>query len=142
MPVPGRHKVVAVLRKGNGLDFGRDLVGGHLDVVVPVPHVDNHVLLGPHRDDVLAVGGKGHHIDAIFMPGKFRDLMLLRHVPDPDAGGVAALARDHVAAVLRKGHGGDGFSGSIDDVALTIFPGVIEHNRASGRVGHDAARGR
>ena len=54
MPVAGCDKVVAIFREGDGFDFGGDLVGGDFNVVVPIPDVDNHVLLRTH----------GHHIFA------------------------------------------------------------------------------
>ena len=38
-------EIVAIFRKGNCFDFGRDLVGSYFDVVVPVPNIDNHILL-------------------------------------------------------------------------------------------------
>ena len=55
MSVSGGDEVVSVFRERNGLHFCRDLVGGHLDVVAPVPDVDDHVVLGPDGDDVLPV---------------------------------------------------------------------------------------
>ena len=125
VPVAGRDEVVPVLGEADGFDFGRDLVGGHLDVVVPVPHVDNHVLLRPHGHHVLAVGGKGHHVHPVLVSGKFGNLRFFLHVPYSDAGGVAALPRDEVSAILREGQGGDGFTGGIDNMTLSIFTGVI-----------------
>ena len=100
VPVAGRDEVVAVLSEADGFDFGRDLVGGHLDVVVPVPHVDDHVLLRPHGHHVLAVGGEGHDVHPVLVTGKFGNLRLFLHVPNSDAGGVAALPRDEVSAIL------------------------------------------
>ena len=46
VPITSGDEVVSVLCEGDGLDLRADLVGGHLDVVPPVPHVHDHVVLG------------------------------------------------------------------------------------------------
>ena len=58
MSVSRGDEVVSVLCEADGFDLGGHLVGGHLDVVAPVPNVDDHVVLGTHRDHILVVGGE------------------------------------------------------------------------------------
>ena len=43
----------------------------------------------------------------------------------------------YIPAVLGKGQRGDGLAGSIDDMTLFIFAGVIEDHSAAGRVRHN-----
>jgi len=56
------HKIAAILGKAHGSHLGADFIRGHLEVGPPVEHIDNHVVLGAHRNQVLASGRKGLRI--------------------------------------------------------------------------------
>ena len=53
--IADRHEIRSILGERDGLHFGRHFVGRHLDPAAPVPHVDYHVVLRSHRNDVLVV---------------------------------------------------------------------------------------
>ena len=139
MTISRRHKIVSIFSKRDRFDFGRDLIRSHFDIIVPVPDIHYHVLLGPHGHHVLPVGGKGHHIDPIFVPGKFRNLLFFGNIPNSNAGCMPALPGHHVAAIVRKGQRGYRFSRRINHMILTIFSGVVEDDGAASRVGHQAS---
>lgn len=51
-------KVLSIFGERYGLYFGRDFVAGDFDVVLPVPDVDYHVMLGPDGHNVLIIRRK------------------------------------------------------------------------------------
>lgn len=61
MPVAHRDKVGAIFGKRNGLHLRRYFIWGHFDPTSPVPHVDDHVVLGTHGDDILVIRWEGLH---------------------------------------------------------------------------------
>lgn len=62
-----------------------------LQVYLPVPHVDHHVVLVAHADNVFPIGRKRHTGHSIFMLLQLCDLSVLRHLPDPNRWHVTAL---------------------------------------------------
>lgn len=52
-------EIITVLREANGLYLARNFVGRYFNVVPPVPHVDDHVVLRTDRHNVLVAGRKG-----------------------------------------------------------------------------------
>lgn len=116
MAVAGGDKVGAVVGEGDGRHLTGDLIGSDQDVFLgkqallsrpgesksapgleeglpnlPVPHVDHHVVLVSHADDVFPIGGERHAGHAVFMLQQLADLQTLRHVPDPHRRHVTAL---------------------------------------------------
>lgn len=59
MAIAHGDEVAAIFGKAHGRHFGADFIRGHLEVGPPVEHIDNHVVLGAHRYQVLARGRKG-----------------------------------------------------------------------------------
>lgn len=53
VPVAHGDEVIAVFREADGLHFARDFVRRHLNIVPPVPDVDDHIVLRAHRHHVL-----------------------------------------------------------------------------------------
>ncbi len=74
------------------------------EAYLPGPDADQHVVLGPHADNVFAVGGESHAGDAIFVRLELRHLSSFCHVPQPHRWKVTAL-------VERKEGCGRGVSG-------------------------------
>ena len=58
MTVPNSDEVGTILCEADGLHLAGELVGGHLDAAPPVPHVDYHVVLRPHRHHILLRRGE------------------------------------------------------------------------------------
>lgn len=56
MPIAHGNEIIAVLRETDGLYLARDFVGRHFNVVPPIPHVDDHVVLRADRHNVLVAG--------------------------------------------------------------------------------------
>ena len=59
MTISRRDEVIAVFGEADRLDFGADFVRGHFGTVSPIPHVDDHVVLGTHGHDVFVVRCEG-----------------------------------------------------------------------------------
>jgi len=62
MAIAHGDEIAAIFGKTHGSHLGADFIRGHLEVGPPVEHVDNHVVLGAHRNQVLASGRKGLRI--------------------------------------------------------------------------------
>lgn len=58
MSISSSDEIVSIFSEWNGLDLGADLVGGHFDVVPPIPDIDNQVLLRSNRNDVFVIRSK------------------------------------------------------------------------------------
>lgn len=59
MAIAHSDEVAAIFGEAHGSHFGADFIRGHLKVGPPVEHIDDHVVLGAHRYQVLARGRKG-----------------------------------------------------------------------------------
>lgn len=128
MAVAGGDEVGAVVGEGDGRHLTGDLIGSNQDVFLrnkrycqgrgaegrtgtrsgleeglpnlPVPHVDHHVVLVSHTDDVFPIRRERHAGDAVFVLQQLADLHTLRHIPDPHRRHVPALGSKR----MGRGH--------------------------------------
>jgi len=62
--VANGNEIITILREADGLYLARDFVGRYLNVVSPVPYVDDHVVLRADRHNVLVAGRECLNKDA------------------------------------------------------------------------------
>lgn len=75
---------------------------------LPVPDIENHVVLVAHGHDVLHVGGEGHTGHAVLVSQHLCHLTLLIHVPDAHSRPVPVLGNVGPLLLLGSAPGGAG----------------------------------
>ena len=153
MSISSCDEVVSIFGKRDGLDLSADLIGSNLDIIFPVPNIDDHVMLRPNWYDVFIVWrskclvktnktiGKillkcmsnlsYHTIDPKFMPRKLCNHLFVFNIPHPHTGQMSAFSRNDVSAIFWESKASDGFARSVDQMTLTILSRIVQHHCAS-----------
>ena len=86
MAIAHSHKIWAVLRECDALDFTSHFVGGYFKLGAAIPNVDDHVMHGAYRDQETWVGcwWKGNAFDGELMPAEFTQLDFFAYIPYSD----------------------------------------------------------
>lgn len=66
-----RHEVIAIFAEADGYDFGTDFVRGNFQVLLPIEHIDDHVMLAADRHQVFAGRRKCNATDGVFVAEEF-----------------------------------------------------------------------